>query len=212
MNSTIKNIATFVLGGALGAGISWFLTKSYYDKHMQSEIDSVKEAYGRRFTKVEVRDEMPKEPNVMQFKNEEPAEDPIRREVDTHKTDYVQYFTTLDKASYGRTINFDPDSDVVAYIIDDREFGEKEDEGYHTMSLVYYLDDVLADYQDDEIIDNVSETVGLDWKRAFDKGEDIVYVRNDRRMCDYEILRSEKSYKDDILPTKPPTLEERHDL
>lgn len=208
MNSTLKNLMIFFAGGTAGAVAAGLIVKTYYDKHMQEEIDSVKEAYGRErpiFTKKEYSDEAPKEPNVIEFKN---SDEPIRREVDTHKTNYVEYATRVDAQDYGRELNFDPDSDVVAYVISDTEFGEMEDEGYHEMSLVYYIDDILADYQDDEIIENVEGAIGTDWKKAFDKGEDIVYVRNDRRMCDYEILRSEKSYKDDILPTKPPTMEE----
>ena len=217
MNSNLKAFAAFIFGGALGAAAGWYVAKKQYESHVQEEIDSVKEAYGRK--KVDCSDNThikdaayispEPESNTVKLSN---SDDPIRREVDTHKTNYVEYQKTVDTTNYGRKINFDPDSDVVAYVIPETEFGELEEEGYHTMSLVYYLDDILADYQDDEIIDNVEQTVGSAWKKAFDKGEDIVYVRNDRRMCDYEILRSEKSYKDDVLPTKPPTLEERHDL
>lgn len=209
MNSTLKSFAAFIFGAAAGAGVAWYVTKTYYDNHMQEEIDSVKEAYGRekpKFTEIEYSDKLPEEPNVIKFSTD--SDDSIRRDVDTHKTNYVEYANKVDASDYGREINFDPDSDVVAYVIPDTEFGEMEEEGYHEMSLVYYIDDILADYQDDEIIENVEGAIGTDWKKAFDKGEDIVYVRNDRRMCDYEILRSEKSYKDDILPTKPPTMEE----
>lgn len=209
MNSNVKAFAAFIFGGAIGAAAGWYVAKKQYESHMQEEIDSVKEAYGRKKTqeKPEYSDPVigsDGTPHIHKIN----SDDPIRREVDTHKTNYVEYQKTVDATKYGREINFDPDSDVVAYVIPDTDFGEMEDEGYHTMSLVYYLDDVLADYQDDEIIENVEGAIGTEWKKAFDKGEDIVYVRNDRRMCDYEILRSEKSYKDDVLPTKPPTLEE----
>lgn len=205
MNSTTKACIAFVFGGAIGAATAWIFAKKQYEAHMKEEIDSVKEAYGRKYSDV-VKDEKKDEPSENESNSD--SDNQLFRDIDTHKTDYVSYKRIVDDTSYGRQINFDPDSDVVAYVISDSEFGELEEEGYHTLSLVYYLDDILADYQDDEIITNVEQTIGTDWKKAFDKGEDIVYVRNDRRMCDYEILRSEKSYKDDILPTKPPTLEE----
>lgn len=211
MNSTMKNVFAFIFGGVIGAGAAWYVTKTYYDNHMQEEINSVKEAYGRKKCACAEKSCDEQNETASPVTNKD-ADDPIRREVDTHKTNYVAYQRLTDNLEYGRELNFDPDSSVVAYVISDTEFGEMENEGYHEMSLVYYIDDILADYQDDEIIENVEGCIGTDWKKAFDKGEDIVYVRNDRRMCDYEILRSEKSYHDDILPTKPPTLEERHDL
>lgn len=204
MTSTVKGVVAFIFGGAIGAAAAWYATRSFYEKHLQEEIDSVKEAYGRKYGVSSSKEDSPKQSEVSESSKQDSI---INREIDTHKVNYVEYANAVDAMDYGRDILFDPDSDVVAYIIDETEFGMKEDEGYHTISLVYYIDDILSDYQDDEIIGNVEGAIGTDWKKAFDKGEDIVYVRNDRRMCDYEILRSEKSYKDDILPTKAPSLE-----
>lgn len=202
MTSNLKAAIALVFGGAVGAAAAWYATKTYYEAHMQEEIDSVKEAYGRKFDKIEYRDEIPEEPNVIQFKSSD-TEDPTRREVDTQK---VRYSTMT--AQYKPTAGSDTDAGI--YPIDATDFGEEE--GYSTMSLVWYTDDIMADWQDDEIIENLEMTVGFSWKKDFDKGEDTAYVRNEQRKCDYEILRSAKSYTEDVLPNKPPTLEERHDL
>lgn len=201
--SNLKIFAAFAVGGAIGAAAAWYATRKFYEDHMQEEIDSVKESYGRKyFTKIECSDEAPEEPNEIKFS--QGTDDDIRREVDTHKIQYVQY----SKAASDYSNDVEPNSGI--YIIGDVDFNEKE--GYSTLSLVWYTDGVLADWNDDEVIEDVEATVGNSWKSIFDKGVDTAYVRNDYRKCDYEILRSDKSYKDDVLPNKPPTLEERHDL
>lgn len=201
--SNLKIFAAFAVGGAIGAAAAWYATRKFYEDHMQEEIDSVKESYGRKyFTKIECSDEAPEEPNEIKFS--QGTDDDIRREVDTHKIQYVQY----SKAASDYSNDAEPNSGI--YIIGDVDFNEKE--GYSTLSLVWYTDGVLADWNDDEVIEDIEATVGNSWKSIFDKGVDTAYVRNDYRKCDYEILRSDKSYKDDVLPNKPPTLEERHDL
>lgn len=201
--SNLKIFTAFAVGGAIGAAAAWYATRKFYEDHMQEEIDSVKESYGRKyFTKIECSDEAPEEPNEIKFS--QGTDDDIRREVDTHKIQYVQY----SKAASDYSNDAEPNSGI--YIIGDVDFNEKE--GYSTLSLVWYTDGVLADWNDDEVIEDVEATVGNSWKSIFDKGVDTAYVRNDYRKCDYEILRSDKSYKDDVLPNKPPTLEERHDL
>ena len=57
-------------------------------------------------------------------------------------------------------------------------------------------DGVLADDMD-EIIEDVDEVVGEDSLNHFGEfEEDSVYVRNDERKCDYEILRDNRNYAD----------------
>lgn len=78
------------------------------------------------------------------------------------------------------------------YVITPEEFGED----YETESLVYYADGVLADYYD-EPIDDIDEYVGEDALNHFGEYEDdSVYVRNDEKKIDYEILRDVQKFSD----------------
>ena len=80
------------------------------------------------------------------------------------------------------------------YIISPEEFGDFDE--YTKLSLTYYSDGVLAD-ENDEIVDDIDETVGADFADHFGEYEDdSVFVRNDRLKCDYEILRDNRSYSD----------------
>lgn len=82
------------------------------------------------------------------------------------------------------------------YVISPEQFGENED--YERISLTYYADQVLVD-ENDEIIEDVEETVGFESLNHFGEYEDdSVFVRNDAKKCDYEILLDQKLYSDVI--------------
>lgn len=92
------------------------------------------------------------------------------------------------------------------YVIPPEEFGEIE--GYESISLTYYSDGVLADDGDFKI-DNYEDTVGEDFQKHFGEYEDdSVYIRNDIRSCDYEILRDLRKYAD-VIKSKPYISEEQ---
>lgn len=61
---------------------------------------------------------------------------------------------------------------------------------------MYYADGVLANYYD-EPIDDIDEYVGKDSLNHFGEYEaDSVYVRNDEKKIDYEILRDDRKFSD----------------
>lgn len=233
MNSTLKVAASFIFGAALGGAVVWYATNKFYKDHMQEEIDSVKAAYAKKYEtsneqdENETTDEKPEE----KTEEEKPKDfKPIKARVRDPKA--VFDYTTIYKTEDGETKHYhalihpselEPcspsedddeeeeymDDSLLPYPITDTEFG---DDDRDTLTLVYYTDNILADAQDDEIIYNEEEVVGSTWKSAFKMGEDVAYIRNNGRSCDYEILRSDMSYTEDILPNKPPTLEEGYDL
>ena len=84
-------------------------------------------------------------------------------------------------------------SDDAPYVIPPEEFGETD---YEIISLTYYADGILADDMDD-IVDDVDDIVGADSLTHFGEyEEDSVFVRNDLREVDYEILRDPRKYSD----------------
>lgn len=86
------------------------------------------------------------------------------------------------------------------YVISPEEFGEYDD--YERITFTYYADGVLAD-DCDQIVDDYDDIVGNDFSDHFGEYEqDSVYVRNDERKTDYEILLSLSSYKE-LLGEKP---------
>lgn len=88
------------------------------------------------------------------------------------------------------------------YVISPEDFGMWD---YEQISLTYYADGVLAD-DNDEIVDDINETIGEDSLKHFGEYEDdCVHVRNDARKADYEILLDTRSYSDVVRPPSPYT-------
>lgn len=86
------------------------------------------------------------------------------------------------------------------YVIQPSDFGEFDD--YEKISLTYTADGVLLDDMN-EIVDDIEETVGEDSLEHFGEYEDdSVYVRNDAKKCDYEILLDQRNYQE-IFETHP---------
>ena len=79
------------------------------------------------------------------------------------------------------------------YIITPEEFDDGE---YRDITLNYYKDGVVTDFYD-RVVDNYEELIGNDFMNHFGEYEDdSVFVRNDERQIDYEVLLNDDNYKD----------------
>lgn len=177
----------FIIGAASGATVAWYLLKDKYETLAQEEIDSVKEVFARR--EQEMKDETVKR-NVAEG----------IKDSDRTKPDLKEYAEQLKKNGYTRYSDLSADDEDVSdkqtkpYVIPPEQFGD--DESYDQISLTYYADGVLAD-ENDEVIDDVEETVGIESLNHFGEYEDdSVFVRNDTRKCDYEILLDQRTYSE----------------
>ena len=177
----------FIIGAASGATVAWYLLKDKYETLAQEEIDSVKEVFARR--EQEMKDETVKRKVAEGIKDS-----------DRTKPDLKEYAEQLKKNGYTRYSDLSADDEGVSdkqtkpYVIPPEQFGD--DENYDQISLTYYADGVLAD-ENDEVIDDVEETVGIESLNHFGEYEDdSVFVRNDTRKCDYEILLDQRTYSE----------------
>ena len=93
-----------------------------------------------------------------------------------------------------------PDGDE-PYIIDVGTF-DADESVFEKQELYYYEgDDTLADMSDN-VIKNPEKKVGGLALQNFGKGSkdpDIVYVRDENNQIDYEILRTKKSYAEEVM-------------
>ena len=87
------------------------------------------------------------------------------------------------------------------YVITPEDFSENA-EDYEVVSLNYYADGVVTD-ENDDLLDDIEETIGLESLEHFGEYEDdSVYVKNDDLEILYEILLDHRKYSD-IIVTKP---------
>lgn len=188
MKNKLVYIAMFVAGAACGAGVTWQYFKKKYEQIAKEEIASVKATLLNK--KKDTPDVSEPDENLAEL-----------------KSDVKHLYSTEEKENYQNiamtyTNYNDPGNDVKLdaarsvdhpYVIRPEEFDEI---GYETVTLYYYADDFLADERD-ELVDDIENTVGLDFATHFGEFEDdSVFIRNDAKEVDYEILMSQQNYAD----------------
>lgn len=189
-NSVITGFS-FLLGMGIGAYFTYMYVKDMYAEIAQEEINSVKEAYIKKTKNLQkdVITEDEKKEKVDKVKNK-------------NKSDISEYAAKLKESGYTNYSEISQeDNDVeVPYVIAPEDYGENDE--YETISLTYYSDGVLTD-EDDEVITNPGELVGRDFASHFgDYEDDSVFIRNDNRKIDFEILMDYRTYQD-VLKAKP---------
>jgi len=187
-NSVITGFS-FLLGMGIGAYVTYMYVKDMYAEIAQEEINSVKEAYAEKAKNLQT--------DVI-------TEDEKKEKADKakNKSDISEYTVKLKESGYTNYSEMSQeDNDVeVPYVIAPEDYGENDE--YETISLTYYSDGVLTD-EDDEVIINPGELVGRDFASHFgDYEDDSVFIRNDNRKIDFEILMDYRTYQD-VLKAKP---------
>lgn len=171
-------IVSAVGGALIGAAATYIVMKKKCDNRINTEIKSVKRAYGSYLASGASETVEEKEDTASEAVEEPKSTAPKRYSSDATKE------TVVDEPC----------------VISPDEFGSEED--YECITLQYYADEVLADDWD-EIIDDWEEVAGKEFYKKFGEYEDdIVYVRNKRLKCDYEICRNEQYYYVDVMPNK----------
>lgn len=182
------NFAMFLAGVTVGAAGAWFYCKRYYE-----QIDSVKAAFAER------------KPDALKnarkdYEDNSNESNKQKADMAKLKPDLVNYAAKLQEQGYTNYSNLDDgkkkneeDETVVdgPYVIPPEEYGVGS---YTTIGLTYYSDGILAD-DEDERVENIEDTVGADFAEHFgDYEEDSVHIRNDRRRCDYEICKDNRTF------------------
>ena len=179
MSNKAMIITAFIFGAVVGAAVAF----RYVAKKMDNEYDEIfdEESYDAE-----------NDNSVVTITEDKRSAADLAK----NKRDITEYASRLREESYSSDDAEEPENVETIeapYVITPEEFGEC---GYETISLTYYSDSVLAD-ENDEIVDDKNDVVGKDFESHFGEFEsDSVYVRNDRRKCDYEILRDYGSYND----------------
>ena len=174
MNNKISMAVSFAIGAVIGSAVSIRFLKNKYINMANEEIESVKEVFRKKQEAVDKSlDELNAE-RIKEYSGE------------LRKHNYAGYSKEQNEGEEGKPAQG-------PYIISPDDYGEFDD--YKTISLTYYsVDKVLAD-DDDNIVDDVANTVGEDVFERFND-DDYVFVRDDWRKIDYEILCDNRSYSE----------------
>lgn len=189
-----KAVIAFVAGAAIGSVVAFYFTKQKCDREKQDEIEELRAYYAKK--------QPPK------YEGPQDSDETARKDHTTvmaEKPSVAEYAKKLSQEGYTGYDKFSVKEDegttigtpgARPYVISPDEFGEMDE--YSKISLMYYADGVLCDDMD-QLVDNIDEIVGADFADHFGEYEDdSVFVRNDARKCDYEILRSLRTYEEVI--------------
>lgn len=187
MNNKVIGIAAFIGGALVGSFVTWRVTKTKYEQIMEEEAQSFRDVINKNImSHEEVRDVL-----------DEPEEHEEHEEIT--KDDISSYKEMLDELKYStvKSLTKGEDTTKYPYVITPEEYGEHD--GYDVISLDYYADDVLVDDMGEVVEkDFVEEMLGTDFKNRFGEYDaNAVFVRDDVRMVDYEVLRDPNPYYGD---------------
>lgn len=189
MNSKVA----FIIGSVVGVGIGVAGTYSYFKDKYEKLAE---EDFNSRRVFDEDKKEESVEPIVEKTADSRTVDKPSIAECAAilQREGYVNYSDMQNKKQKQEIAVDRP------YVIQPSDFGEFDD--YEKISLTYTADGVLLDDMN-EIVDDIEETVGEDSLEHFGEYEDdSVYVRNDAKKCDYEILLDQRNYHE-IFETQP---------
>lgn len=176
MNNKVVNAIAFLLGAGIGSVVTWKLVETKYKKLAQEEIDSVREVYSKK--EIALANEVKKAHACL--------------EANTKNDKVPSYQHIVEDMGYASESEEEEGVGNV-HVIPPESYGEL---GYEEVSLTYYADDVLA-YDDDSVIRDVNKVVGKGSLNTFGEYEDdSVFVRDDNKKIDYEILRDMRRYSD----------------
>lgn len=196
--SKLTNILIFTTGVSIGSVVTWKLLKTKYEQIAREEIDSVKEIYRNKTQKIDDNTTDNYKRGARQA-FEQGVEDAKEYASIIKENGYSTKYSEMSKKKKEEKEIEDVEK---PYVIPPEEFGIYDD--YDTISLTYYSDGAVAD-DDDEIMekDDVDAAIGLDALNHFGEfDDDSVFVRNDKRKVDYEILLDNRAYSD-VLKSKP---------
>ena len=179
----MKKALYFLLGAAAGSLTTWLLLKN---KYCNNENDEISWAEWKEVSrgKTEKFEEEPKKKETTASTRETSS---IRSDMMRDAADYIRY------NGYWETAKQYEDRANKPYVIKPEEFGENSE--YSQITLTYYSDGVLADDNDEMLDDDAGQIVGTDFMDHFGEfEEDSVFIRNDRRKTDYEIVRANEVY------------------
>ena len=178
----MKGFFIFAAGVVAGAVAGAYLVKDKVMADAKQEIEEVREYYKSK--KESKKEETVEEQPVEEVKEEKEYEEIVVNSgyVNYNKPEQITQHSVLEDEPYS---------------IDPEEFGDKEEEGWDTMTLTYFADGVLTD-DTDEIVEQPDVVVGLDNLKIFEEFPDAtcVYVRNETWRTDFEILRDDWKWSD----------------
>lgn len=204
----MKKINYFIIW-AIGLGTGWLLAnrvlKEKYEAIVLEEVKSVREAFGHALDKATSEAEV-QENTIITNTYQSLARDYTKPSLDEVKA-VMESHSDKDLDAHMADREY-PEEDRDIFCVTQDEFVNEAD-AHDKITLNYYDEDNILCDSLNEIIPNPEQIIGEDALDSFgclSENDDIVYIRNTKRMSDFEIIRHHSSWEKDVMgviPTKP---------
>lgn len=216
MNQSLKVAGAATLGVGIGVLVGYKFAEKRLGERFEQRLEDETADMREFYTNVRQKYNTPEEAAAALIPMEEGIiEDPRA------KTQKVQYHKIVKKEKYDgdgldeftqegvesceiETVHknvFDEQPSDGPRIITQDQF-MANDTGYEQATLTFYAKGGVLTDQRDDVIDNSEDVVGKLAVHHFGEGSsdpNVVHVRNDKIKMEFEILRSERSYEEDVL-------------
>ena len=184
---TYKEPLLVGVGAALGSAITYFTVKKRFQAKADSEIEEMRRAYNSRLAELSERNRNKPMPDIHELVAEvtKPAPEngiPVDYSAAKEREATPEEIETVVQSKPGPVLEAITPEDFIAH------------NGYDKVDVVVYADGIAANQSTDEILD-AEETIGIDAVPRIIRGhEDVIYIRNNDLMIDYEIYGNEDTY------------------
>ena len=191
MNDKLSSVIIFCGGVFIGGFLTWDFFKNKYEKIADEEIASVKETFEHREPSPDKNYKVEESLKVNDaYINVSPGvAERIVQIIDSNG--YRNYSNTaIETDKKGGTADMELKQ---PYVITPEQYEDNVD--YTKVSLTWYNDEVLEDDWGNVL--DPDDVIGSDALKTFGQYEkDSVFVRDDDKQIDYEVLLDTRSYKE----------------
>lgn len=213
----IGYIISFLVGGAVGTSLTFYISKKYFEKKKEVELNAYKEFYEGKLEKVEACDTAPDEEPTESYSSTdhdviEPTDITEEAEAIRDAAKYLEKSAIEEENKINKKRNKKKEK-VKPYLITPEAYNGDDEmqfrHDYQHLTLDYYEgDDILCESSTNEVFGNTGRWLGYTWKNHFgdeDYGYDdnSIFIRNDEIHVDYEIVRDEGYYSEQVLGIIP---------
>jgi hypothetical protein len=197
-----------LIGGAAGVFFTERRLRTKYERLAEEEIDQMREHFRARLVARDTKPDLSELGRkvedlgyaVPETQEPRPTRTPVPGVQDPPQPETRNIFSEQDEHedTWDMEVEKASRSAKAPYVI---HTDERHEAGYSETTLTYYVgDDVLCD-EKDKIIEDQDMVVGLENLDKFGHGSDdpsIVYVRNDDLAIEVEVIKSERTYAEDV--------------
>lgn len=197
-----KSLLAFILGAAVGSGVTYLCVKSHFNEICDQEIEIAREHYKQMENDLEAIYEEKIAEDLEKTVKKGPKVDifdkKTEKKPENDPEEQAKYDKIIEKLNYGQFFKSENEEAPIEksdkpYEISDEEWDENN--GHAKVWLSFYEDDEVFTDDCDNVVDNGIDLIGENNLTEFGKYEEnTLYIRNDKFGTDYMVTLEHTSY------------------